>query len=185
VLRVALLIALVCSACRADLCTQYCTALDKQCASQPQFVDASACDAFCRHAGVPLGSESDTAVNTIGCRLHYANASQCDIAGSSGGGVCGEWCDAYCAMTQASCTGNSQLYSSADDCHQACTQQIETLPPSADGKPGGTGGMANAGEGNTVQCRIFQVSQAAGDATHAPESCAAASLSSRVCKAGR
>jgi hypothetical protein len=80
----------------------------------------------------------------VQCRIYHGSAPaaadaglHCQHAGATGGGVCGDECDAYCDQALAQC----DLYENRAQCDAAC------------------GELANPGEfddvtGNTVSCRV-------------------------------
>ncbi len=130
-------------------------------------------------AFVPAGAEGDTSGNSVGCRTYHARASvalqdpltHCPHAGASGGAVCGTWCDNYCDLAGAICTGANELYADAAACATAC----DGLPD--DGAPGDV-------SGDSVQCRIYHLGVAGSDgdtsaAIHCPH--AAATSGDDVC----
>jgi hypothetical protein len=93
--------------------------------------------------------------NTVGCRFVHAYAAvtedplfHCNVAGPSGGGVCGDGCDTYCQLATAICTDANAIYDSVEACLTACSAFA------TDGKMGDTGG-------DTLQCRLTTLAKAA------------------------
>ncbi len=112
---------------------------------------------------MPPGQRSDRAGNTVGCRLHFAESAaviekefNCSAAGPGGNGVCGENCDGFCAIDHAVCP---EIYATADLCQTACA----TFPAT------GTSYNDSIQTGNTVECRLYHVTAAAG--IDAPSHC--------------
>ncbi len=142
-------------------CDQYCKAVMNDCtADNSQFVSTDDCVNYCKVQGkIPVGLPGDVTGNTIGCRITHANmaakggsnaATQCTIAGPTGGNVCGSWCDIYCQMALTNCNADTKLFNSLAQCPAQC-EQIATT-----GKPGAT-------SGDSVQCRIYQLGIAGSD----------------------
>jgi len=108
-------------------------------------------------SALPLGFDSDTTGNTVGCRSHYAtlassNTFYCTYAGFYG--QCGTACEAYCsAMTSSSVgcgsSGSSRVFDPVNALAE-CTAVCPYLPvnysyPTTDSY-----------SGNTIQCRLTQ-----------------------------
>lgn len=150
----------------APTCENYCKAVTMSCTgANSQYADEAACVSYCKNlAKLPAGTAADTSGNTIGCRTYHANAAMtdpathCGHAGKTGGNVCGTWCDNYCQLAAANCTGTNELYSKAADCTTACATAAST------GKAGDT-------SGDTLQCRIYHLGVAGTDAPAAATHC--------------
>ena len=147
-------------------CQDYCASVQAACTGDlAQYASVDACVDYCESwAMLPLGDLSDTSGNTVGCRIYHAGAAaadpalHCDHAGPTGGNVCGTWCDNYCQLAQANCTGGDELYADGDACNTAC----------ADLEMSGAAGDTS---GDSVQCRIYHLGVAGspdGAATHCP-----------------
>lgn len=141
-------------------CADYCGDVMAACGGgDAQYASEAECLAYCDDTGAfGVGSTDDADTNTIGCRIFHAgaaadDATHCIHAGPTGGGVCGTWCDNYCDMALRHCTGEGALYADRAACEAACAAF------STDGAQGDAGG-------DTVQCRLFHLGAAAGDATH-------------------
>ena len=140
----------------APTCTDYCDAVQANCTGpNAQYADAAACLDYCgAWAKLPPGTASDTSGNTLGCRIHQATAGtpdlSCDAAGPSGGGVCGSWCEGYCHLAKANCSGANALFPDDATCASACAAYA------AGADPGAT-------TGDTVQCRIYHLGVAGSD----------------------
>src|SRR5690606_16475090 len=91
-------------------CTDYCEAVTGACTdAYAQYTNNDACLAVCQTASWQLGTANDTGGNTLGCRTYHAAAAaadpatHCGHAGSSGGNVCGSWCEVYCELALNAC----------------------------------------------------------------------------------
>ncbi|MCZ6652139.1 MAG: hypothetical protein O7D91_03840, partial [Planctomycetota bacterium] len=141
----------------AAVCYGYCVVISTNCTgAYAQYSSPDACLAYCNDwAQLPAGSDTDTSVNTIGCRIYHAESAEtsgdyafhCPHAGPSGGNYCGTWCENYCYLAMLNCTGSSQLYGDLPECMDACA----FFPDD---------GMPNDTSGDTVQCRIHHLGQA-------------------------
>ena len=86
----------------------------------------------------------------------------CLAAGPFGGGVCGDRCTAFCALTLGACSpdaGPAAPYGSYPDCQTACAG-YRYQDGGVDGggePPGGPTG------GDTLNCRLFHVRGAVHD----------------------
>lgn len=93
----------------------------------PPFSAKQQCLNMC--AAMTLGTYND-GKDSVGCRMYHADnakkedpATHCAHAGPYGGGVCGDWCGAFCNLATKLCTtanGNPQQWASAQDCLSAC-----------------------------------------------------------------
>jgi hypothetical protein len=160
-----------------DNCVAYCALMEQYCTGESaQFAPLDAgghaeCMNACYQMG--LGTASDDAGNTVGCRITQATTAQstnmpnpyCWYAGPFGYGQCGDPCADFCALTLAWCSPDAGYagpvpYASADDCASACAfyRRID----SSDGGPvfydGGFSG--NGSVGNTLDCREYYLESA-------------------------
>jgi hypothetical protein len=140
----------------ADPCNEYCTAITANCTgTNIQYPDFNFCMNVCKT--LPAGSPDDETGNTIQCRLKRAKQTfepetVCQVAGPSGGEVCGTLCDSYCTSMLEVCTEFSN--------RTACLNECE--------------GLVDLGTYNSTmqsgpeqQCRLYHVNAAASDAkTH-------------------
>jgi len=122
----------------------------------------TACSAF------PLGTDADTAGNTVGCRAYHAGAASsaaathCPHAGPTGGGMCGSNCEAYCNLTAKACTGaNALSFSDYGTCFTICNN---TYDMSGKNLPLDTTGA-------TVQCKIYHATVAGNSTANAAIHC--------------
>jgi len=169
------------SGANAPTCAAYCAKIQMNCATDDggggnaQYADAATCNTYCTSAaGWPAGMMGDTSGNTIGCRLYHAGAAaadpvlHCPHAGPTGGNTCGSWCDNYCQLMAANCTGTNAVYDAA-----TCMTKCATIP---------TSGQVNDTTGNSIQCRIYHLGVAASDpATHCPHAQTATDLPGGPC----
>ena len=151
-------------------CATYCAAVTTACTGDNlQYTDQAACEAYCATwAQLPVGSQADTAGNTVGCRTYHAGvastdaeaaALHCGHAGPTGGAVCGSWCDNYCHLSQTNCTGDNELFADAAACTTACGDYPTT-------------GDIGATSGDSVQCKLYHLGVAGSDgATSAAVHC--------------
>ena len=114
-------------------CEEYCTDVMSACGSAgtetSQYWDQASCLTYCENETVlPVGNGGDTSGNTRGCRAHHASLALnpdgdpankgylCDIAGPSGGDVCGALKENYCNLAMTQCINANALYSSMEHC---------------------------------------------------------------------
>ena len=135
-------------------CRNYCTAIQAACVSgsNAQYKSDLSCMNSCP-AFAP-GSFNDASINTLGCRFNHAlqaatNPDQhCAAAGPSGGGVCGNNCNAYCSMMLTICP---TVFEDQATCETAC-QSMTGVDITSYHAPA---------SGNNLQCRIYHVTFAA------------------------
>lgn len=135
-------------------CASYCDAIATACTSaNQQYGSVEACVATCSY--LAPGALTDINANTLGCRIYHtelarsSSAANCVYAGPSGGGVCGQPCETFCALVLAVCPG---VYTPAE-CPMLCAQMSMTPPFS-------TGVQS----GDSVSCRLFYTTAASLDA---------------------
>ncbi|MFO0724479.1 MAG: hypothetical protein U1E65_11890 [Myxococcota bacterium] len=116
----------------APSCADYCAAIQANCMGQDQQYESAAnCLATC--AAMDPGAAADRMGNTLGCRAYHAGAAagnpavHCPHAGPGGGGVCGNNCDSFCALSLAICTGANQVYTDTADCMTECSTVPDTV----------------------------------------------------------
>jgi hypothetical protein len=158
---------------------QNCTGADSEFAgTDTNAVCHTVCQAF--DVGQAIGPTDD---NTLGCRIFYAEKAlatpdvNCRFAGPLGGGKCGgDPCGVFCQLTlqycstpplpatvcSASVTANCTPYASSGDCLADCRG----------GGDGGAGGYPYIDTGNdlpssgdTLNCRMYHLENAYGNAT--------------------
>lgn len=137
------------------LCKKYCDTVMKNCseAGSQQYLDRSVCSAVCK--AFPPGSPGDTHVNTIECRLHFAESAaagelsfNCSAAGPAGNGVCGSNCESLCELAVPIC---ASTFVGTGACVTAC----QKLPDN------GSFDAKTMQSGPSVQCRIYHATAAA------------------------
>jgi hypothetical protein len=164
-------------------CADYCAKIQMNCTvagvdgghGTIQYPSAALCNTYCTMvAAWPTGMTGDTMGNTIGCRLYHAGAASgnavlhCPHAGTTGGGMCGSYCDNYCQLMAKNCTGANMVYDAA-----TCMTKCATIP---------TTGFAGDTSGNTIQCRIYHGGAAfANPVLHCPHLKTAADLPGGPC----
>lgn len=78
-------------------CATYCTQITTNCSgTNAQYENMADCMAYCGEAGWTAGASTDTAGNTLGCRIYHGGGpaasdpvEHCPHAGPGGAGVCG------------------------------------------------------------------------------------------------
>ena len=134
-------------------CDNYCDAVMTNCTGEnAQYGDREECMAYCGDVGNwAVGEPGATEGNSIACRLYHGSApsaampdTHCSHAGPSGGDMCGSWCDVYCTLGFAHCSGPNQLYPDQAACDAACGTFSEE------------GGALDT-QYDTVQCRIYHL----------------------------
>lgn len=161
-------------------CAAYCDAMEETCPHEA-FHPAETCMTWCTSdlAPLPAGTPEDTAVDTIGCRMHWIDmakntenmgekAKHCAKANASGGTTCGSFCEVYCRQAIPVCTlanpnidpmksinfGGGSLEADTAACMELC-QEFST-----DVLPGVSQTEQHFGYGNTVQCRLHHLQAA-------------------------
>lgn len=152
----------------APSCSEYCTAIMKNCTggdgstgsggpdaakTHQQYVSIDNCTAAC--TAFPVGKRTDTGGNTLGCRLYHANAAasnaalHCPHAGPGGDGVCGTACDGYCQLVNKFCVGAAKIYADDAACHTRCAATADDV-------------RFNIGtqDGNHVACLLYHAQEA-------------------------
>ncbi len=140
------------------LCSEFCATVMQNCTGDfAVYESTAACLAVCAH--LPPGRPGDVEANTVYCRLDSAHpagdtgAPNCPAASPGGFGVCGADCDGYCVLLQQVCPARfTASYRDLVDCGAQCS----SLPTS------GAFDLSQS-SGNTVNCRLWNVSAAALD----------------------
>lgn len=136
----------------ADPCSAYCATIQSACSggfgmagANSQYASAQGCMSFCGGA-LPTDNSGGTR-DTLDCRMTHAGrakanpASECPIAGTSGGGVCdgdpGDAadrgrCAAFCSRAMQLCTPDNGVspppYADEATCMTACGQKFHFDP---------------------------------------------------------
>jgi len=151
-------------------CDDYCSSIEENCQDDLQQYSARAvCEGVC--AALPEGNIDNPVGNTIACRMKNATEAgqiggqtECSAAGPGTDGICGDNCDSFCLLFQSLCSVQfeQEFAGSLNDCRELCN----TLPDLFD-DDGTTFSSSLTTQGNSVQCRLYHVSQAVLDAaTH-------------------
>jgi hypothetical protein len=129
-------------------------------AENAQYGNEAECLDYCNNAASwDVGTNGDTAGNSIACRIYHGNAPaagdpalHCEHAGPTGGDVCGSWCDNYCDLMLDNCSAE---FVNLASCQASC----DLFPAT---------GEAGDIEYDTVQCRIYHAGApaAANPTTH-------------------
>jgi hypothetical protein len=150
-------------------CAIYCQQVMGSCTGpHAQYASASECHELCQR--LPAGDAGDTESNTLACRQYYAGSpartsagDYCLAAGPFGGGVCGDRCIAFCALTLGACAPDAgpAPYESYSACQTACAGYSYF-----DGGSDGGGEQPDGPtSGNSLNCRLFHVRSAVHDGT--------------------
>ena len=140
-------------------CEEYCTTVTTNCTGATAvYTSKEVCLKACQF--IPVGAAADTTGNTLGCRSYHAGAAagstanatmHCPHAGPGGAEYCGSNCDGYCNLAMGACPS---LYADLATCQTTCAG-FEDVEP-----------FTSQLSGNTLQCRLYHASVAAGDKTH-------------------
>ncbi len=139
-------------------CDAYCQSILNNCKNEnSQYPSMESCMSVC--STFPVGTETDTSGNTLGCRTYHAGAAQgtpadatmhCPHAGPAGVGLCGSNCEGYCNVMVPTCPG--EFSGGMSECLADC----EGLP----GKDSTAYTVAST-TGDTLQCRLYHATVAA------------------------
>jgi hypothetical protein len=166
-------------------CASYCGEIMANCtAANAQFTDMATCMGTC--AAYPAGTIADKSGDTLGCRIYHAGAPakmdpamHCSHAGITGGdkdpngttGVCGEPCDAFCALAIPTCKNQPGAYADAAACMTECKAfKVDTA----------TYSTADTGT-DDMGCRMYHLTAATKDAAAATLHCGHIHAVSPVC----
>jgi hypothetical protein len=123
-------------------CAIYCKDIQANCTGvNKQYNDEATCLKVC--SVLPPGKPSDTAGNTLGCRTYHAGlpskampAVHCGHAGITGGdldpadtsgpGICGSGCDAFCSLALKTCP---KAWASEALCKADCSKFKPSVQP--------------------------------------------------------
>jgi hypothetical protein len=148
-------------------CKSYCTIIMANCTgANQQYTDVEDCVNVC--AFIPVGTPTDTGINSVGCKANVAAAaatdqtalkSHCFGAGPLSFGYCGEDCGLFCSVALSYCPGS---YKSMDDCSNVCDQFARVIPDTT-ATPGIYNSMWNPGTDptsdikDTLECRAYHL----------------------------
>lgn len=157
-------------------CDAYCADAMSHCAGGfQQFPDEASCKAFC--ATWSIGDAAKHQGDTVACHAYHAGAPaqgdpdpHCYHAGPSGDGQCGATaCDDFCAAAVQLCTGPQEVWKDEASCKTDCVGFAAS----------GHGFSTDAKTGDTLECRLYQLTVAA---THPVGHCSSVGKSSTACK---
>lgn len=165
-----------------QLCQRYCNAVQTNCTGENQvYRTQNDCQRICER--LPRGQESDgsASVNTVLCRLRYAEAAvsekalNCPAAGPAGSDRCGGNCEAYCWLRSQVCAGiagqNVEL--------ERCRAQCPVLNDDASYRPD------PAMTGDSLSCRMNHLVNASEGPLEAQAHCWHTSIVPEVERANR
>ncbi len=120
----------------AEVCADYCSLIGDHCEDDDAQYDGDAiCEATC--ANMPVGNAGDELGNTASCRTFHAvlaaedPQTHCPHAGPAGAGTCGANCESFCSIALSVCEGDLSVYTSTEDCIDACEGFAAEPPYSA------------------------------------------------------
>jgi hypothetical protein len=159
----------------AQTCSAFCTLVQSACMNENAvYAGMDTCMKIC--AAWPAGMSTDMAGDTLGCRIYHAGVASgsamaakvhCPHAGPGGGGMCtgADLCTTFCETNKAVC--GTQAYADTTACMTACATFRKTDSVVTDSAPV---------SGNTVECRLYHTTAAAGgdaaNALHCPHTAA-------------
>lgn len=158
------------------LCNEYCQLVGDRCQGENKVYDyPEQCMAVCQHmdpGGPRLGASDNK--NTVTCRIEKLQQTEfdakpdenCPKVGPGGDGYCGDDCDSFCALRQQVCTGvEGQTYE--DDLLDLakCKSNCQAVPKLA------TFDAGRDQKGDSLQCRLVHVSEAAVSSAKAVTHC--------------
>jgi hypothetical protein len=144
------------------LCGEYCATVMANCTiMDAQYSSVENCLATC--PSLPGATDASEVGNTVGCRLKNARdaatvgpLTECPAAGPGSEGICGDNCEAFCRLFEVQCSDLfNEDYMSVGQ--PGCRDDCETFPDA------GTFSVTATNQGDTVQCRLYHVSQAFDD----------------------
>jgi len=145
----------------APTCADYCALIATNCTGAvAQYSSEASCLGVC--AEFPIGAASDTAGNTVGCRIYHAGAAatlgleHCEHAGPGGAGLCGDDCEGFCAVATEVCPTEWPVATCAANCAAIADPVVYS---------------ANVAAGDSLACRLYHLTVAASGATEAATHC--------------
>jgi hypothetical protein len=156
-------------------CDTYCNLIETACTgANDQWGEGTAANDYCKAtcATWPAGSATDTAGDTLGCRIYHtyvagstSNTAHCSHGGPHGGPAddahCTENgetdnCGNFCRLAQQVCTGGNQQWTNQNNCETACAGFTGLATIDTDYSAASTGG-------DTFACRYYHLTAAAAD----------------------
>jgi len=140
-------------------CANYCSVIMQNCTgANAEYLSAAICNSMCPafEQGTAI---ADTADDTLGCRLYFAEqaaqspATSCRQAGPLGGNHCGSSpCGPFCDQDLGYCTGDKpNAYASVSGCVTACANYTYNTADAGD---------TTTESGNTLNCRLWHLETA-------------------------
>jgi len=161
-------------------CGHYCDVIMKNCTGANQeYLTRDICVSMCQV--FDLGTISDSADDTLGCRIWHADvaaespAIHCRHAGPLGGQHCGDTCQAFCDLDTTYCSGAESAYDGGlSACRGTCPGYAYDIGPDA--------GDLTTESGDTLNCRLWHLETAYGSSAAAPIHCPHTGLDSATCQ---
>jgi hypothetical protein len=157
-------------------CASYCQLMTANCNTDndTEYQNTqSLCLSMCNDMALDQGLPTDTNVNTLGCRVHYAQlaasdpTTNCRFAGPLGGGVCGtkaDACNNFCLLDVPYCMQvAAPSYMSMSDCTSSCMVGGSTGDAGTGyvfTTDGGSTGIDLPEGTNTLNCRYYHLENA-------------------------
>jgi hypothetical protein len=158
-------------------CASYCQLMTVNCSTgqdteYQQDPTMQLCLSMCNDLALDTGLLTDTNVNTLGCRVHYAAlaasdpTTNCRFAGPLGGGMCGtktDACNNFCQLDVPYCMQSpvsSPSYASMSDCTSSCLVGGSTGNAGTGfvfTTDGGSTGVDLPDGTNTLNCRFYHL----------------------------
>lgn len=157
-------------------CHSYCTRIMSDCTGKnTQYSSMYACLGTCNLFGP--GEAGASSGNSLACRLgqlslaestNGENGDYCPSAGPSGGTACGTNCESYCALLHKACPTqfNALTTEPAVSTEQQRLSECESKCQAFPTVPGFDAQSDDSGD--TLQCRLIQLSDAAADSSQCP-----------------
>ena len=143
-----------------NLCEEYCATITDNCTGDDrQYSSEENCNQVCPN--LSGFNNADTIGDTVGCRLENAQQAgtlgpdECPTAGPGSEGQCGDVCTTFCLLFEKACGTDPDLFDYANQA--ACRQDCANFP---DGGPFNV----TLDAGDSIDCRLYHVSQAFEDA---------------------
>ena len=130
------------------LCSTYCNRILAECTgADTMYRDSAQCMTACKDLD-PVNETGETG-NTVKCRVGQLDKKNCRSAGPLGGGVCGQRCDGFCKIVQATCsTQAAPPYPDLGTCTEECNTVLRFDPAAPEGIE-----QPFTGE-DTLNCRV-------------------------------
>jgi hypothetical protein len=165
-------------------CTTYCSVIMQNCTgNNAEYLSAAICASMCP-AFETSTTIADTANDTLGCRMYFANqaaqtpATSCRFAGPLGGGHCGgNPCSSFCDLDMGYCTGDKPVpyEGGIPGCQSGCATYPYLTVDAGD---------TTSDNGNTLNCRLWHLETAYTNDDFGKFHCPHTELVSSLCKDG-